>query len=172
MDNGYNNSIRNESGMNMWMVGGNNMNNMNNINNMNMNMDMNQMNSTNMNQGNNMMVNQQANMMNMNQGMFNNGMQDMGNQGFNNGMTNIGNMGNMDPRMNMNNSGGRSSGMYRDLARGQGHSSGSKSLSPRRGKAFSRGSTRGNVKDRLGFKSNISVDPTELNNVDVNEEDY
>merc|ERR550534_219862 len=101
----------------------------------------------------------------MNRSMFN-GMQDMGNQGFNNdnGMGNIGNM-------NIDNSGGRSSGMFKGLARGQGFRRG-RSISPRQGRPYGRGANRGSVKERLGFKSNISVDPSQLDNVDLNEEDY
>ena len=201
MNNGYNNTapltIGDRSDMNMGMDSGNNMNmNMNQMNNMNMgqmnnmnmnqmnnmNMDMNQMNNMNMNQGNNMMGNQQGMMnmnqgnmqmnmgmmdMGMNQGMFN-GMQNAGNQGFNNGM---GNMGNMNVEFNKDNSGGRSSGMYKGLAKGQGYPKG-RSISPRQGRPYGRGANRGSVKDRLGFKSNISVDPSQLDNVDVNEEDY
>merc|ERR1719483_2082196 len=101
--------------------------------------------------------------MGMNQGVYNNGMQDTGNQGFSNGMNNM-EMEFMNAGMNNEMSEGRSSGLYRGLARGH---RGNRSVSPRRG----RGSNRGNVKDRLGFKSNISVDPSELTNVvDVNEE--
>merc|ERR1719350_2528049 len=163
---------------------GNNMMNMNQGNNM-----MNQGNNI-MNQGNNMMNqgNMQMNMgmgnggmmdmgvnqgnmnMGMNQVMFDNGMQDMGNQRFNNGMNNM-EMGNMNNDM----SDGRSSGMFKGLARDQGYSRGNRSVSPRRARGFSarggRGSNRGSVKDRLGFKSNISVDPSQLENVAVNEEE-
>merc|ERR1719483_406000 len=111
--------------------------------------------------------------MGMNQGVYNNGMQDTGNQGFSNGMNNM-EMEFMNAGMNNEMSEGRSSGLYRGLARGH---RGNRSVSPRRGRGYSsrghRGSNRGNVKDRLGFKSNISVDPSELTNVvDVNEEDY
>ena len=178
-------TIGNGSGMNMGMGNGNNMNmDMNQMNSMNMNM--------NMNQGNNMMANNQGNMP-MNMGMGNGGMMEMGmnqgnmsmgmnqgnmnmgmnrdlyNEAFSCGMNN-GEMGNMHPGTNNQIREGRSSGLYRGLVRGQGYSRGNRSVSPR--KRGGRGAGSGNVKERLGFKSTISVDPTELSNLEVNEEDY
>merc|ERR1712060_497603 len=82
-----------------------------------------------------------------------------------------GNMGNMNVDFHKDNSGGRSSGMFKGLARGQGYPRG-RSISPRQGRPYGRGANRGSVKERLGFKSNISVDPSQLDNVDLNEEDY
>merc|ERR1711936_1262076 len=98
-----------------------------------------------------------------------------GNTGFMQGMQN-GDMGPMNQGMNTSTRDGRSSGLYGSLARDQGYQRGNKAMSPRRGRGVSprrgRGSIRGSVKERLGFKSNISVDPAELNIMDVNEEDY
>jgi len=164
--------------MNMGMANGNEMN-----------MGMNQMNTMNMNQGNNMMQENQGNMdmmrmenqgnMNMNQQMFNNGVGDMANQGYIQDMHD-GSMVGMNQGRERDMRDGRSSGLYGTLSRG--NSRGNRTVSPRRGRGFaprggrgargSRGAGRGNVKERLGFKSNISVDPSELINLDVNEEDY
>eukprot|EP00091_Calanus_sinicus_P010694 TRINITY_DN24677_c0_g1_i1.p1 TRINITY_DN24677_c0_g1~~TRINITY_DN24677_c0_g1_i1.p1 ORF type:complete len:116 (-),score=19.25 TRINITY_DN24677_c0_g1_i1:162-509(-) len=113
--------------------------------------------------------------MGMNQGNMNMGInQDFYNEGLVCGMNN-GEMGNMHPGVNNQTREGRSSGLYRGLVRGQGYSRGNRSVSPRKMRGSARGGrgvSRGNVKERLGFKSTISVDPTQLSNVDVNEEDY
>merc|ERR1711892_912542 len=102
--------------------------------------------------------------MGMNQDMFNNGMGDMGHQGYIQDMNN-GGMGTMNQGMDIDMREGRSSGLFGSIARGRGYSRANRSTSPRRGRGFStrggQGASRGNVKERLGFKSNISVDPSE-----------
>merc|ERR1711915_80289 len=147
-------------------VGNSNMDN-NYMMNMNMNMDM--------HQGNNMMMNNQMamssnGMMNMDMNQTNQNI-NMNNDMFNNGMGNDGFMSNMNMNNGMNNGmmEQRSSGMYQELAMEQAYSGRKKSFSPRRGRG--RG-VRGHVKERLGFKSNISVDPSKLSKVEVNTEDY
>merc|ERR1711915_809785 len=161
---GMNGSNMNMNGMNM---NGMNMNGMSmNELNMNMNMDM--------HQGNNMMMNNQMAM--INNGMMNMDMNqtnqntNMNNDMFNNGMGNDGFMSNMNMNNGMNNGmmEQRSSGMYQELAMEQAYSGRKKSFSPRRGRG--RG-VRGNVKERLGFKSNISVDPSKLSKVEHLEEE-
>jgi len=175
MDNNYmqNMNMANNGGMNIGNGSNMNMNGMNmngmGMNEMNMNMNMD------MHQGNNMMMNNQMAM--SNNGMMNMGMNqtnqnmNMNNDMFNNGMGNDGFMSNMNMNNGMNNGmmEQRSSGMYQELAMEQAYSGRKKSFSPRRGRG--RG-VRGNVKERLGFKSNISVDPSKLSKVEVNTEDY
>ena len=180
MDNNYmqNMNMVNNGGMNIGNGSNMNMNGMN-LNGMNMNgMSMNGMNmnmNMDMHQGNNMMMNNQMAM--SNNGMMNMDMNqtnqntNMNNDMFNNGMGNDGFMSNMNMNNGMNNGmmEQRSSGMYQELAMEQAYSGRKKSFSPRRGRG--RG-VRGNVKERLGFKSNISVDPSKLSKVEVNTEDY
>ena len=146
----------------------NSMNSMNNMSNSmnNMNNGMNQMNNMNMNQPMNM---DQQMMMNM---MMNQNMMDQQFMGGNNMM-----MQNME--IGQNNGGGtfESRAQRRSSAgssiRGRGGARG-RSLRPAPGggvrKSFA--SRKGPVKERLGFKSNITVDPSLLNDGAVNEEDY
>jgi len=135
------------------------MNQQMNMNNMNQQMNnMNQMNMNNMMMGNNAMMMGMNPQPNMNMMMMEQAFMGGGNMNMNN--MSMGNMGSEDM------SGG---GRFRDgrrIAAGRGR--------PVRGSPAGRGrpSSKGNVKNRLGFKSNITVDHSLLNDGIMNEEDY
>jgi len=142
---GMNNSMggmNNSMGVMNNSMGGGMNNSMNGMNNMN-NMMMNNMNNmNNMMMGNNMMGN--MNMMDMNNGMFQGG-DDMGG-------------------MQINNSDRGFNSMKR-VSKMRG-------VVARKGVPARKVANKGNVKQRLGFKSNISVDPALLREGNVNTEDY
>ena len=137
----------------------NSMNNMNNSMNNSMN-GMNQMNNMNMNMDQQMMMNM----------MMNQNMMEQQFMGGNNMMHNM--------EMGQNNGGGAFERTLRRSSsgsniRGRGGPRG-RSLRPAPGGAVRKSfaSRKGPVKERLGFKSNITVDPSLLNDGTVNEEDY
>lgn len=152
MDNSMNSMSTSSNGMN------NSMNGMNNS--------LNAMNQMNMNQPMNM---DQQMMMTM---MMNQNMMEQQFMGGNNMMNNM--------PMEMGPSAGNGSAFERALrrsspgvSRGRGGVRG-RSLRPAPGGAVRKSfaSRKGPVKERLGFKSNITVDPSLLNDGAVNEEDY